>query len=184
MNRIKRSSEKGLTLIETLVAITILTVAIVAPMSLTIQSLAASYYARDQVVAFHLAQEAIESVRAARDANILKIALAEVDVSCSPVSILCGIPIDTDFTVDTRDNSMTVCTGVCPNLQTDGNLYGYETGWVDTNIRRTVHASYTPGASDEITLNVTVYWQSGNKTRTFTLSSQLYRWLDDDITGG
>src|SRR3989344_5745503 len=64
-------SSRGFTLIETLVAVTLLSVAITAPMSLTTRSLAAAYYARDQITAFHLAQEAIESVRHARDHNIL-----------------------------------------------------------------------------------------------------------------
>ena len=51
--------KKGFTLIETLVAVSLLTVAIVAPMTLTARSLSAAYYARDQITAFHLAQEAI-----------------------------------------------------------------------------------------------------------------------------
>src|SRR3989338_503600 len=61
----------GFTLIETLVAISLLTVAIVVPMSLVTKSLSTAYYARDQVTAFHLAQEAIEIVRHVRDNNIL-----------------------------------------------------------------------------------------------------------------
>ena len=78
-----KTSQAGMTLIETLVAITILTVAIVSPMSLTMQSLSASYYARDQVIAFNLAQEAIESLRARRDANILHISYDQ-DI-CDPM---------------------------------------------------------------------------------------------------
>ena len=91
-------ASRGMTLIETLVAISILAVAIVAPMTLTMQSLSSAYYARDQVVASNLAQEAIESVRAVRDGNILRIALNGPDVACTPTSLLCNIPIDTDFT--------------------------------------------------------------------------------------
>src|SRR3989338_949042 len=63
----------GFTLIETLVAISLLTIAIIAPMALTAQSLATAYYARDQITAFYMAQEAIEGVRALRDGQILLI---------------------------------------------------------------------------------------------------------------
>ena len=63
----------GFTLIETLVAISLLSVSIVAPMALASQSLAAAYYARDQITAYHLAQEAIEAMRSIRDRQILKL---------------------------------------------------------------------------------------------------------------
>ena len=62
-----QKTSRGFTLIETLVAVSLLAVVIVAPMSLTTQSLSSAYYARDQMTAFHLAQEAIESVRSVRD---------------------------------------------------------------------------------------------------------------------
>src|SRR3989338_11299272 len=42
-------ASRGFTLIETMVAIALLTISIVAPMSLTTQSLASAYYARDQI---------------------------------------------------------------------------------------------------------------------------------------
>lgn len=178
----RRPHLRGMTLIETLVAITILTVAIVAPMSLTVKSLSAAYYARDQITAFHLAQEALESVRAVRDANILKIAFSEPDAGCNPVTLLCGIPIDQNFTIDTRNNAMVSCGGVCPYLATDGNLYGYEPGWSNTIFRRTVHASFIDVQENEIRLDVTVEWKSGtNQTRQFTISSTMYRWVDDSI---
>src|SRR3989344_9316175 len=114
------ASSRGMTLIETLVAITILTVAIIAPMSLTMQSLSASYYARDQVSAFNLGQEAIESVRAIRDGNILRIAYSLPDPECDPMDLLCKIPVGTPFVIDTRGNEWDLCTGPCPPLKTNG----------------------------------------------------------------
>ncbi len=63
--------KRGFTLIETLVAVSLLVIAIVAPMSLVSQALTTAYYARDQVAAYSLAQDGIESVRAVRDGNLL-----------------------------------------------------------------------------------------------------------------
>lgn len=179
-------SQKGMTLIETLVAITILSVAIVAPMSLTMQSLASAYYARDQIVASNLAQEAIESVRAARDSNILRLALNDPDPTCTPTTLLCGFPtigIDgVDFIIDTRTNEMTPCNGTCPRLQTDPDqsLYGYQSGWGDTAYRRTIHAEFLDESQNEIRLTVTVTRVDGLHTMPpVVLYENLYRWVGD-----
>lgn len=176
------SNSSGLTLIETLVAITILTVAVVAPMSLTMQSLSAAYYARDQIVASNLAQEALESVRAIRDSNILRLSLNQPEASCTPTDLLCGIPIDTDFIIDARTTppTITVCGGTCELLRTDGNLYGYGSGWVDTGFRRTARASFTDGTQNEITVRVTVDRVSSTRPPPpVVINANLYRWVED-----
>ena len=175
--------KKGFTLIETLVAVSLLTVAVVAPMTLTARSLSAAYYARDQITAFHLAQEAVETVRNVRDGNILQNALG------ASVDLLTGIPSITGqpFTVDTRNGSMTQCPVTCPPLKTDGELYGYQNGspWVATRFTRTVRAEPVSGNNDEVRVSVTVSWRSGSfQTRTFTISENLYRWIADSSVSG
>jgi len=180
-------SRRGMTLIETLVAISILAVAIVAPMSLTVQSLSAAYYAKDQIAASNLAQEAIESVRSVRDGNILKIALnttSTCDADGLSMHLMCGIPVDTDFKIDTRNNSIVRCdadgTDACDPLETDGDLYGYGLG-EDTKFTRSVQATFIDDFQQEIRVMVTVTWQSGSQQtmRTFTIYENLYRWVSD-----
>lgn len=61
----------GFTLLETLVAIAILLIAVVGPMSAIGGSLSQIGTARDQMIAFNLAQEGIEVVRQKRDSNML-----------------------------------------------------------------------------------------------------------------
>lgn len=63
----KKEGEKGFTILETLVAISILVLALTAPLAIVAQALRSSYYARDQVTAYFLAQEAIEFLRNKRD---------------------------------------------------------------------------------------------------------------------
>ncbi|MGD0328482.1 MAG: prepilin-type N-terminal cleavage/methylation domain-containing protein [Minisyncoccia bacterium] len=63
---------KGFTLIETMVAITILTVAIAGAFFTANSSLVAAEIARDQLTASYLAQEGIEYVRMMRDDEYLK----------------------------------------------------------------------------------------------------------------
>jgi len=159
--------------------------AVVEPMALTAQALKSAYYSRDQITASNLAQEAIEAVRSVRDAQILKIA-----ESVDPAADIFGpIPVDKDFTIDTSNNAMTVCTGACPPLQTNGLLYGYSAGWANTGFTRTVHACYvqpiapfacnaTP--SDEMRLQTTVVWRTGSyPARSVTIYENMYRWVSN-----
>lgn len=174
-----RNTNQGFTLIETLVAISLLTIAIVAPMSLTTQSLSSAYYARDQITAFHLAQEAIESVRHVRDGNVLNNALG------TQVNLLQGIPSTNGdaFTVDTRNDTMTLCPlNQCPVLKTNGELYGYasDSAWIPTRFTRSVRATFVNGNTDEVHVAVTVSWTTaGSRTRSFNISENLFRWVND-----
>ncbi len=185
-----KSLFSGFTLLETMVAVTLLAVAIVAPMSLTAQSLASAYYARDQITAFYLAQEGLEAVRNVRDNNIL----FNSQSTGSTVNLLNGIP-DTNnasFRIDARNNTMTLCSvdslpgGACKPLETDGTLYGYGLTTA-TQFTRTLKACFVQATggcngtvSDEVKLTVTVTWKTQSiQSRTVTLSQNLYRWVND-----
>lgn len=61
------TTKRGFTLVETLMSVLILAFVITGPMAFTAQSIKAAMYARDQVVAFYLTQEAVELVKNARD---------------------------------------------------------------------------------------------------------------------
>jgi len=62
-----KENTHGFTLIETLIAVTILTFAVSGPLYTAGRALVAAEIARDQLVASYLAQEGVESVRAMRD---------------------------------------------------------------------------------------------------------------------
>lgn len=182
--------KRGFTLIETLVAVSLLVIAIVAPMSLVAQSLATAYYARDQVAAYALAQEGIEAVRAVRDGNILSNATANTSRN-----LLDSIPIGQNFTVDATvdtsvvgNNALNPCGGTCPLLKVDsyGELYGHDATWTAyTKFRRTVYAQYAGPVAinaghDEIRVTVTVTWETASgRTRQFKMYSNMYRWIED-----
>lgn len=181
---------RAFTLIETMVAVSLLAFSIVAPMTLTSQSLGAAYYARDQITAYNLAQEGLEAVRAIRDGQILQISLT----ISSGQTLFGPIPIDQDFRIDSRDSNpstaISLCSsdpgGTCESLETDGTVYGYGLS-TPTYFKRTLRACYvqTNGAcnstvSDEMRVSSTVSWTTGSlKTRTFTISDNFYRWVAD-----
>lgn len=64
-----RKIEKGFTLIETVVAIAVLTIAVVGPMTLAARSLHATVNARNEFIATHLSEEGLEVIRSLRDNN-------------------------------------------------------------------------------------------------------------------
>ena len=195
----KRRTKNGFTLIETMVAIALLMLALIAPMSLATQSLAAAYYARNQITAFYLAQEGIEVVRSVRDGNIIATASGQ-----SGVDVFTGIPLNAPFTVNSltpTSQALIICgsnNGVpqCPPLQTNGSVYAYSPncssdgtkwltldcgtsqGWSDSSFTRTVNAHLINNNPDEMRVNVTITWQQGSfKTSTFSIYEDLYRWV-------
>ncbi len=72
MDRHTHKLQKGYSLVEVLVAISILLVVLVSPLTIIVKSLQGAYYAREQTTALFLAQEGIEAVVAARNNGIIK----------------------------------------------------------------------------------------------------------------
>ena len=167
------SYSSGFTFVETLVAIAVLLIAIVAPLSLVYQSLAASRVARNQITAIYLAQEAIEYIRATRDDNAL-----------SGSSWLYGLSecATTDgCMIDIPANDVSACSGgQCSILQYNPEtlLYGYgitKADWIDTVFRRTITLQDIQSGF-ESKATATVEWYEGSTRRTVTLEENIFNW--------
>lgn len=159
----------GFTLIETLVAISILLVSITAPLSIASQGLSGAYYARDQITAFYLAQDAVEFIRNHRDNNFL-----------AGAGWLTNFPDTTGslFTVDTTDGDMALCPGgVCSALEYNPttSFYGHnDSGGSVSRFTRSV--SITTITVDEIAVSITVSWSTGTFSRSFSVKENLFNW--------
>jgi prepilin-type N-terminal cleavage/methylation domain-containing protein len=68
---LKTASRGGFTLIETMIAVLLLSIAIAGPLTLAAQGLSSALISKDQIGAFYLAQDAVEYIRFARDSNCL-----------------------------------------------------------------------------------------------------------------
>lgn len=165
---------RGFTLIETLVAITILVVAVSTPISLAAQSLFTAFYAKDQTVAFYLAQEGVEMIKNKRDSNLLRIVNGEAP------TWLDGIPLATNLFVDTPHDATytaTTCPSACPILLYDGVFYNHTTG-TPSRFSRVVRVVQDTANLDEALVEATVTWKTGSfNERSFTISERIYNWI-------
>ncbi|KND51387.1 MAG: putative Type IV pilus pilin [Parcubacteria bacterium C7867-001] len=180
----RSSVHAGFTLVETLVAITILSIAIIGPFHAVQSALNGSYTARDYLAASALAQEGMEQVRYIRGNNYLynvanpsstRSWLYGLDGSGGTPS--CGAPAK--CTVDTTNLStpIAVClNGTCSPLSlSTTNLYNQAE--VGTVTRFTRSVTITSSSANEATVDVTVTWISAHTPYSVTVTSVLTNWL-------
>jgi len=165
---------RGFTLVETMVAIAILVVAVTAPLTLASQSLFTGIYAKDQTIAFYLAQEALEVVREKRDANFIKY------IDGQATRWLDGIPKNAGLLVDAPNDLITGCSGgtfescFTTPLLSDGAFYTYRSGTPTRFYRAVQVVEDTP---DEAIVVSEVRWRTGMfRERSIRITQRLYNW--------
>jgi len=158
----KHLSKRGFTLLETLVAILILTMAVSAPIYIAGKSLQDARISKDETTAYYLAQDAIEYIRYARDSNTL---------GGQPWLTGLSSCISSDgtatCTIDSFSGAVAPCDEVCRRLQYDptanGGYYTYASGnySIFTRTISIVSPSATIPSANEGFLTVTVEWIDG-----------------------
>jgi prepilin-type N-terminal cleavage/methylation domain-containing protein len=174
-----RNTHKGFTLVETLVAIFIISIAIVATMASAQRALQTSYYARDQVVGFFLADEGMEIVQNIRDSNFKSgnhwlTNIIATDAAVNSVSTFC-----VDITTNTRQLKTAGGAG-CP---VDGRLYQTTAGkYTHDNAgnKMTIYKrliSVKRVSEQEIQITVSLKWKTGSMAeREFKFYKSLLNW--------
>lgn len=173
------SNQDGFSLLETLVAIAVLTGAILGPLALATQSIRASSLSGNRATAFFLAQEAIEYTRSRRDANLLtaRFWLDGLD----------GCVGGNGCTVDPfpqPDGSVLACpSDGCPFSQYGrGEVgeplrYGYNLLFApeESIFRRTLEILPLSGIDYEAKVKVTVEWNERSNEERFIIEDYLFR---------
>jgi len=166
-------SGAGFTLIETFIAIAVLLLAIAGPLTIASRGLLSAAFSRDQITAYYLAQEAVELIRNERDHNILS----------SQESWIHGF--DTCLTengcyIDAADTQFNSCGETCPPLNRDSvGYYSYRLGGSASPFTRTIimrHVPFDDPTADEISVAVTISWQTGPLAKTFTIQDNFLNW--------
>lgn len=177
----KSFPKAGFTLVETLVGIGVLVIAITATFTAAQTGLSSAIESRDQVIAFFLAQEAVESVRNLRDENSLSSRnwLAGLSENASDACYF-----GKACTFDAQLRTFTTCPtgpGSCENLKQNKNLtsqtygmYGYDAGWSETNFKREIEMISIN--ANEITLKVTMTWSKGLLVKNFVIKESILNW--------
>ena len=180
--------KRGFTLIETMVAISILTIAIIGPMFALQQGVVSSYTARDRLVASNLAQDGVEFVRAVRDSNYLY----NIANPTSPRSWfyrLDGTNGSIDCTGSNKcavdgynSRAVILCSNTCPKLKlySTGSTGFYNQGAESssnpvTGFTRTVQLSQV--SPTEMKVSVTVNWTTGGIPYSIEIVEHLQDWL-------
>ncbi|KND47032.1 MAG: putative Type IV pilus pilin [Parcubacteria bacterium C7867-004] len=186
------NTPKGFTLVETLVALSLITIAMIGPFQSVENALAASYVARDQIIATNLAQEGIEYVRSVRDANYLyklnhttttRTWLYGLDGTDASGGAGGGVNcISSDgCVVDPTQNTIAACpAGVCPPLRLSTVTYVYNQSSVTPTNPVTIFTRkvvLTSTAAHEKKITVTVNWITRGKPYSVTVSESIYNWL-------
>lgn len=179
----------GFTLVEAMVAISILSMAVTGPLLIAQKGIGSAIYARDQITAFYLAQEAVEYIRNIRDTNRIQGLwwLRQFCGESSCTAVNGTYKIDTTYAnfnqaADGTPNANAIaqCVGACPVLQFDttNKLYGYGTSGgpsVPTIFTRTITINNT-SKPDEAAVSVSISWHTNlfAPLRTFSVKEYLF----------
>lgn len=158
----KQIKKKGFTMIEGLVAITILVMIITVAFNLIQGGFKPITYSRSQTTAGFLAQEAIETVRFIRDINLSE-GYDWLDGFEDCLSGFCQVSVF-------DSNMISNCGGeACGNLRQEESTgrYGYDLAWRESPFIREV--AITEESGYKATVSVTVRWPEGEVSIAETL---------------
>ncbi|MES2930802.1 MAG: prepilin-type N-terminal cleavage/methylation domain-containing protein [Patescibacteria group bacterium] len=190
-NKILGARSGGFTLIETMIAIFILTVAVAGLLGLTSRSLFSARYANNEITANYLLQEAIDAIRNDRDtiafqqngadggwdAFVKKYDACFSDNGCSVE------PAASDIPAACGTGNPSFGSLACPVFNYDdqarhNSFYTYKDGEgiIESKFKRQVLMSLNESNEDELDIKVTVEWENGSLVRSGFIYYSLLNW--------
>lgn len=164
------TKSKGFTLVEVLVALFVLTTAIVACLNAVNRGLSSTQNAKSKLIAANLVQEGIEVVRNIRDTNWL-------EQRTNPDLLWDDGLSAGDWEVTYQSQSLSPYLGRYLRINANG-FYNYTIG-TDTKFRRKITIQRI--ADDQLRIISGVEWQEKGKTYNLTAVSDLYNWLRGSV---
>jgi len=169
--------KKGFTLVETIVAVAILSMAVAGPLTLAIKNIGAAAVSSDQIIAFYLAQEGTEFVRNKIDENILNgSALLDGEWLKDIKNYCVDNPNGCYVSINQSGGSFGECSSsdcLEGKLKFDETYYS-SSGEQGTAFTRKIKINNT--SADEAQVSATVSWTSKYGERSFTMHDDIYNW--------
>jgi prepilin-type N-terminal cleavage/methylation domain-containing protein len=174
---------KAFTLIETMVAVTILTLSIAGPLFTASRAIVAAQIAKDQLIASYLAQEGIEYVRAVRDNaylaayntpneteawNNFLTAMSQCNAT-SNSAVSCTLDPLTNTLAPFSGNAELYLTNTTPKIYTQ-----IQSGNVKTAFTRTIKVLDISTTEERIVSNVS--WNFHANAYSVTINDHLTSW--------
>lgn len=190
-NKIKLNSS-GITLMEVMISVMILSVGIVGSIGLVSSSMSKFSSATNKIIATNLAQDGIERVRNVRDSNWRKEAadwkanIEGENPSSQTVRFFCG-DVEMNEKIPSSPADLAACGSACQvYIYSDGtnqcysDNYGAQTGYARaaTNFYRLITVEeVTVGSVDHLDVTVNVKWtRNGQSYYLSPLKESLYNW--------
>lgn len=185
----------GYSLVEVLVAISILLLAIIGPMTIAAKGLQGAYYAREQTTALFLAQEGIELVIAMRNDSYIEAIQAgdltgawdwqsSARISSCFAAAGCNLVLESNAVSQMLDTGMVWVEPCSPisncllQFNSASNRARYNsTSGNDTKYTRVIHLTGDAGG-DGVLISSTVTWEAtifAGAEQSVTLDSAVYR---------
>lgn len=193
-----KNFNKGFSIIEMIVAVAIVIFAILGPMAVAKKSLALAKYSKDQIVAYYLAEEAIEYVRYMTDKDILDksekndwlaslnlcanaggsdLKGCALDIKNSPQAQTCSNIDDHRCKLYQENSSGAVPYPFYTHKNTGSNTATYFSRIV--RVKEILTSSSRNVGQEERLIEVEVVWKAGNlPKRSITLRGFLLNWKE------
>lgn len=183
-------SKKGFTLMETLVALSIIMIGLSAAFTVAQMGIQSSSFAKDRITAFFLAQEAFEAVKARRDHNLLQISsgasISWLDGIVPQCGTIDGSPCDYDLKNSLSGGGERFLNCNTEPLSNHCHLqnvtfgttkyYGYQPGATQSKFTRKITLyQIVPDIESEVQVRVT--WDGGGTSHSFETVNNIYSWF-------
>lgn len=176
----------GFTLLETIVAVSILVTAIVGPFTLAQATIRAQQKSKNQLVAANLAQEGLELFRNYRANNILKNANLAGGITGNANwmdgTATCSVPAGCGIDVKNIGNvSLPGCGSInnCFLYLGADNVYSYCVGagcGTRTKFQRKINLQTLAGSPEEVVVTTTVSWSDTYGNENYSVATHLLNW--------
>ncbi len=170
--RLHSESGAGFTIVEIIIAISILSFGIVSVYSVFSGIVILTYNISLRFTAAYLAQEGVEIVRNIRDNNFINM-VSNPNLKWS--AGLIGSPCNTGCQADYKTQTLNQYNNTFLGLN-NGGFYSYDTGATPTMFKRKIIISPVLGTGNALNVAVVVIWKYAGQTFTFKAEEYLYNW--------